>query len=414
MRHISSKLIHGDLDSKNKEKYNSLKTSIYQTASFDFENSNEMEKAFRGETNDYTYSRISNPTVIELQNRLTMLSKSEDTLCVSSGMAAISNVFLTICEKGDNIITSNYLFGNTYSFFTSTLSSFGIETRFVKFDNIEELEQQSDKNTRAIFIEIPTNPQLVIYDIEKIALWAEKKGIILITDNSILTPYIFEAHKYNIDIEIFSNTKFISGGATSIGGTIQIYNSDKWKNIPKLKKEYELYGSKAFYKKLYNEIYRNVGACLSPQSAWLQLLGLETLSLRIDKVNENTLKVAQFLNDHKNVYNTEYPSLKSSKQYDLSQKYMPKGSGCLLNINLKTKENCFNFMDSFKMIRKGTNFCDNKSMVIHPSSTIYWGLDKKLKENMKIYDGTIRLSIGIEHINDIIEELNQGLNSLKM
>lgn len=412
MQHISSKLIHGNIENKITDSHKCLKTPIYQAASFDFDNSSDMEKAFRGENDSFTYSRISNPTVTELQNRLNVLSSAQNTLCVSSGMAAISNVFFTICEKGDNIITSNFLFGNTYSFFTSTLAPFGVETRFVKFDSIDELEQKVDKNTRAIFIEIPTNPQLIIYDIEKIADWAFEKGILVITDNSILTPYIFEANKYKIDIEVFSNTKFISGGATSIGGSIQIYETHKWKNIPKFKKEYESFGTNAFYKRLYNEIYRNIGACLSPQSAWLQLLGLETLSLRVDRVNENTLKVAEFLSNHKSIAKIEYPSLKSSKQYDLSQKYMPKGSGCLINLNLKNKENCFKFMDSLQMIKKGTNFCDNKSMVIHPSSTIYWSLEQKHKEEMEIDDGMIRLSVGIEHINDIIGDLEKALKEL--
>lgn len=412
MRHISSKLIHGNESIESKDKYNSLKTPIYQSASFDFNTSNEMESAFRGESDAYTYSRISNPTVNALQDSIKVLSNADDVICVSSGMAAISNVFFTICQKGENIITSNYLFGNTYSFFESTLSSFGVETKFLDLNSIEEIEKSIDKNTRAIFLEIPTNPQLIIYDIEAISNLAEKNNLLLIVDNSVLTPYLFESKKYKIDIEVFSNTKFISGGATSIGGTILTYESEKWSKIPKLENEYNQFGNKAFIKKLYGEIYRNIGACLSPGNAWLQLLGLETLTLRIDKVNENTLKVAQFLLNNEHVKSVEYSSLDESYQNNLSRKYFPKGAGALINLNLGTKEKCFKFMDSLKMIRRGTNFCDNKSMVIHPYSTIYWSLDDEAKQKMLIDEGLIRLSIGIEHISDLTEDLHQALEKV--
>lgn len=411
MRHLSSLLIHGNKIPVKNDKFNCLKTPIYQSASFDFDNSIEMENAFMGVSDAYTYSRISNPTVDELQERLKTLSGAEDAICVSSGMAAISNVFFTICQKGDNIITSNYLFGNTYSFFASTLDSLGVEAKFIDLNNIEKLKSSIDKNTRAIFLEIPTNPQLVIYDIEKITEWAAENNIIVVVDNSILTPYLFEAKKYKIDIEVFSNTKFISGGATSIGGTILSYNSEKWGSLPKLQNEYKQFGKKAFINRLFREIYRNIGACLSPNNAWLQLLGLETLTLRIDKTNENTLAIAKFLSDNNNIKSIEYPSLESSSQHELATKYFPKGAGPLINMNLGTREKCFKFMDSLEMVRRGTNFCDNKSMIIHPYSTIYWSLDDASKQKMSIDEGMIRLSVGIEHINDLKNDLTQALNN---
>lgn len=412
MKHISSKLIHGKTDEEVVDKLRSLKTPIYETASFDFENSEEMEKAFRGETNAYTYSRISNPTVDQLQQRLKLLSESEETLCVSSGMAALSNVFFTLCTAGDNIISSKYLFGNTYSFFANTLPSFGVEVKFANFENLDEIKKKCNERTRAIFLEIPTNPQLILFDIEKITSWAHNKNIVVVIDNSILTPYLFQAKKYKIDIEIFSNTKFISGGATSIGGTIQIFTSKKWKHVPKLQKEVEQFGNKAFYKRLHREIYRNIGACLSPHSAWLQLLGLETLALRVDKTNENAWAVAQHLENHKKVSKVHYLSLPSSPYYSATKKYFNGEGGCLLNLNLENKQRCYDFMNALKMIRRGTNFCDNKSMIIHPSSTIYWSVEKKEKDEMKIDDGMLRLSIGIEHAQDIIDDLNQALKNI--
>lgn len=411
-QHISSLLIHGKREKETSEKYRSLKMPIYETASFDFENSETMEVAFRGNNDAFAYSRISNPTVAELQQRLKIFSKSEDSLCLSSGMAAISNVFLTLCSNGDNIITSKYLFGNTYSFFAKTLASCGVEARFTDFNDLNEIEKNCNARTRAIFIEIPTNPQLILFDIEKIAKWAEHKNIVLVIDNSILTPYLFQTANYKIDIELFSNTKFISGGATSIGGSIQIFKSNKWRHNPKLQTDYEKYGSRAFFKRLYKEIYRNIGACLSPHSAWLQLLGLETLPLRVDKTNENALQVANHLKGHKKIVKIHYLSLPSSPYYELTRKYFNGTGGCLINLDLGKKQRCYDFMDALKMIRRGTNFCDNKSMIIHPSSTIYWDFDETEKKEMKIGPGMLRLSIGIEHIQDIINDLDQALEKI--
>lgn len=408
MKGLSSKLIHGKIDTDKRDTFRSLKTPIYDTASYDFDNAAEMEQTFRGNTDAYIYSRITNPTVTELQNRMKLFSGAGNALCVSSGMAAISNTILSICEMGDNIISSHYLFGNTYSFFNSTIKSFGIETRFVDLENIEEIEANIDDKTRCIFLEVMTNPQLILFDVEKIAALAKKHQVILIADNSILTPYVFQSQKFDIDVEVLSNTKFISGGATSIGGTVLTFESDKWKNIPKLKPEYEKYGNEAFSKKLGKEIFRNFGGCLSPNSAYLQLLGLETIALRIDKISENALKTAQFLESHAKVKKVDYTSLESSNYYSLANDLFDGKSGCLINFELESENDCFNFIDSLKMIRRGTNFCDNKSMIIHPSSTIYCENSDNDKELMKINNRMIRLSVGLEDIDDIIDDIIQA------
>lgn len=247
MRHISSLLIHGSGETSSTP-HRSLKTPIYETASFDFESAEDAEKSFMGLNDSHAYSRISNPTVTELQERLKLFSGAEQVLCVASGMAAISNVFITLCKSGDNIITSRYLFGNTYSFFARTLNSFGIEARFTDFENLEVLEKNIDGNTRAIFVELPTNPQLILFDIEGIAKIAKEKNVVLVVDNTVLTPYLFPCSEHGVDIEIFSNTKFVSGGATSIGGSILVYKSDKWTANPKLQPEVEKFGTDAFFK----------------------------------------------------------------------------------------------------------------------------------------------------------------------
>jgi len=411
MDHISSLLIHGLKNSSPIDFNHSLKTPIYETASFDFETAEDAEKAFTGETNDFAYSRISNPTVTELQNRLKLFSNAKQCLCVSSGMAAISNVFLTLCSSGDNIITSKYLFGNTLSFFSNTIKSFGIEARFANFENPDSLIEIIDKNTRAIFLELPTNPQLIFFDVPAISKIAKEKEIPLIVDNTVLTPYIFPCKEYNVDIEIFSNTKFISGGATSIGGTILVYETYKWAKNPKLALDYQKYGTDAFYKRLYKEIYRNIGACLSPNNAYLQLLGLETITLRIDRILENTKEVANYLDSHSKIKKVRYGALESNN--DINAMKLTKGrAGCLINMELKNKTECYAFMNKLKMIRRGTNFCDNKSMIIHPASTIYWDFSKEDKQKMQISEAMLRLSVGLENIEDIKADIQQALDSI--
>lgn len=410
MKHISSKLIHGLGIVSGTNNYRSLKTPVYETASYDFETAEQIEAAFRGESDAFVYSRITNPTVSELETRLKLLSGAEHCVCVSSGMAAISNVFLSLCNTGDNIITSRYLFGNTYSFFAKTLNSLGIEARFIGMEDTGELEELIDTNTRAIFLETISNPQLIVFDVPAISKIALKHNIPLVVDNSALTPYIFQCKELKVDIEVFSTTKFISGGATSIGGAILTYPSEKWKFVPKLQSEYSRFANQAFYKKLFKEVYRNIGCCLSPNSAYLQLLGLETLTLRIDKISENALKTAHYLKTHPLVKSVNYSMLHDSPYHDLTLKLLNGKAGCLIGFELETKEMCFSFMNKLKMIRRGTNFCDNKSMIIHPASTIYCDYNQEEKKQMKISDELLRFSVGLENFEDIIGDLELALS----
>ncbi len=412
MRGLNTRLIHGENKDSSQNRIRSLKTPIYHTAAYDFENSDSIENAFKGNDDSFIYSRISNPTVRELEERLKSLAKSETSLCVSSGMAAISTTMLSVCDAGDNIITSKFLFGNTYSLFVNTFKSLGIQVRFVDLENTDEIHENIDNHTRAIFLEIITNPQLIIFDYEKISKIAHDNKVLLIVDNSLLTPYIFKSYNYGVDVEVLSTTKFISGGATSVGGAIFTYESDKWENIPKLEENYKVYGKEALHKKLTKEIYRNLGCCLSPQSAFLQLLGLETLTLRIDKICANTEIVANWLLVQDKIKKVEYSSLKTSGYHDLANKYFNQKAGCLISLTLKNKKHCFDFMDNLKIIKRGTNFCDNKSMIIHPSSTIYCDFMEDVKKSFKIFDNMLRLGVGLEDIDDLINDIKQSLDKL--
>ncbi len=413
MKGFNSKLIHGELDNQSNENFRSLKTPIYDTASYDFKNAEELEEAFHGHGNHFAYSRTANPTVTALQNRLKTMSNAQHCLCVSSGMFAISSAILSLCDSGDNILASQYLFGNTYSLLTKTFKSFGIETRLVDFENLQEVEQNIDQHTRAIFMEIMTNPQLIVYDFESIAQLAALKKIPLIADNTVLTSYGFPCHQYDIDIEVISTSKFVSGGATSIGGALFVHKNTKWQHIPKLKSEVENFGDEAFIKKITTEIFRNIGGCLAPNNAYLKLLGLETLSLRIDKICENTFKTAQFLQKHSKVKGVSYNLLETSPYYERTKKYFKATiGGCLIKLELENKQQAFDFSNALQMIRRGTNFCDNKSMIIHPASTIYCDYSDQERQEMQIYDGTLRLAIGLEDFEDIKDDLEQALERI--
>lgn len=412
MNGISTKLIHGADHGDCQLEHRSLKTPIYQAASYDFEDSESIEQAFLGNKDAFVYSRVSNPTVRELENRLKVLAGAEYSLCVSSGMAAISATILAICDSGDNIVTSRYLFGNTYSLFVTTFKSFGIDVRFADLNDTEDIASQIDDNTRAIFMEVITNPQLFVFDVERISTLAKKKKVLLIVDNSLLSPYIFECRKYGVDVEVTSTTKFISGGATSVGGAIFTYESDKWSHIPKLKENAEKFGQGALHKKLTKEVYRNLGCCLSPQNAFLQLLGLETLTLRIDKICDNATLVSEWMEDQPLVQGVEYSALQSSPYFTLAQTYFGGKAGCLICFQLKDKNQCFKFMDALKVIKRGTNFCDNKSMIIHPSSTIYCELNDEEKEALCIDENAMRLGVGLEDVQDVIDDISQALSLL--
>lgn len=408
MKNLTSKLIHGNIEDQN-DVFRSLKTPIYDSNAFYFESSEQIADAFQGKIDAYMYSRSANPTVSELEKRLTILSGGLSTVCTSSGMFAISSALLSVCAPGDHIISSPYLFGHSYSLLNSTFAELGINTSFVNIESIEELEHAITDKTRVIFLENIANPQLIVFDVDAIAAVAKKHNILLVIDNTLATSYIFNCQEHGVDIEVLSTTKAISGGATSVGGAVILHKSDKWKHIPKMAEFYENFGATALIKKIRKGIYRNLGGNMAPHNAYLQLLGLETLTLRIDKFVENATTVAEYLQNHSKIKKVSYPGLNNSKYNKLINTQYKGKAGCLINFEMKDKQACFDFMDKLKMIRRATNFCDNKSLVIHPASTIYAEYTSAERDLLLIHDSMIRLSVGIENVQDIIADLEQAL-----
>lgn len=407
---FTTKAVHGG--KRFEDAHKALRPALYDSAAFEFETSKDLQLAFEGRKNAHSYSRISNPTVSEFEIRIQDLSGALGVLALSSGMAAISNISFALASSGTNGVISKTLFGNSVSFFKETLSSWGFESRFVDMADEEELEGAIDDQTRFVFLEVISNPQMEVADIEKIVAIAEKKNVPVILDGTITTPYLFNAKEAGVAVEIISSTKYISGGATSTGGLILDYGKYSWSKFPGLEKWFKSYGPFALIAKLRREVYRNVGACLAPHNAWLQILGLETLALRIERSCDNALAIAKWLEKNEKVKRVDYPGLTSSKYHDIAKKQFENRYGGLLTFDLENREAAFKFMDSLILIRRATNLNDNKTLIIHPSSTIFAEYSMEEKENMGVRDSLIRLSVGIEDTEDLLEDIKKALEKL--
>lgn len=404
---FSTRVIHTDY--LKKDAHNALQMPIYSNAAFQFDSAELMEDAFLGRSPDHAYSRISNPTVENFENRIRAITGALNVTALSSGMAAISNVFLTIAKSSDNIVTSKHLFGNTYSFLTSTLEAFGVEIRFCDLTNVDEVYNAINERTIAVYFETITNPQLEVADIGLLSKVAKEHGILLIADTTLTPPNIFNAGKLGVDIEVISSTKMITGGATSMGGLILDYGKFDWTRFNKLSELAKRFGPFTFNAKLRKEIFRNLGACLSPYHAYLQSLGLETLSLRFDKAGSNCLFLAEYLQSEKKIANVNYPGLKTSKYHDVSKNQFGKHPGAMLTFNFSKKEECFVFLNKLKLISRATNIYDNRSLIMHPASTIYCDYPPEKRVELGVSDTLIRLSVGIEDFEDLKNDIHSAL-----
>ncbi len=410
MTAFATKAIHGSLVKP--EAHGSLRPPVYDSVAFEFADSHEIQLAFEGRKPAHAYSRITNPTVDEFEQRVRILADALGVIAVSSGMAAISNVIMALAETGANIVTTRWIFGNTYSLFEQTFRPWGLETRYVDMDDVKAIDAAIDDKTRAIFLEVITNPQLQVADIDAIAAIAHGHGVPVVLDGTVTTPYLFRSRDHNVDVEVISSTKYISGGATSMGGLILDNGLFDWKRNPKLEPYAKKFGPGALLAGLRREVYRNAGACQSPHNAYLQTLGLETLSLRIEKSTANTLAIAQWLEKQGKVRSVNYPGLASSTYAKRAAQFFPRGAGGILTLDLASREQCYAFQDALKLIRRATNVNDNKTLILHPASTIFCEFDDAQKQSMGVRGTMLRLSVGIEEMEDLIEDLERGLAAL--
>lgn len=408
MKDVSSqtKILHTPFQKP--DVYNSLSIPVYQSVAYEFESAEAMSDAFCGRTADHTYSRITNPTVQYFEDRVKQITDAYSVTAVNSGMAAISNVFFGIAYQGANIVTSPHLFGNTYSFFARTLAGFGVEVRFCDLTDPEVVRSNIDNNTCAVFLEIITNPQMEVADLKQLSTIAKEHEIPLIADTTIIPFSSFRAKDWGINIEIVSSTKYISGGATSLGGLIIDYAQFDWNRSPVLS---SIAGNakQAFTTRLRKEIHRNVGAYMTPQVAYMQSLGLETLTIRYERQSATCLTLAKRLQTVEGILSVNYTGLSDNAYYNLSTTQFGANPGAMLTIDLVDREACFSFLNRLKIIRRATNLFDNKTLAIHPASTIYGTFTEEERRSMDVSQRTIRLSIGLEDIEDIYADIIQAL-----
>lgn len=405
---FDTRALHGP--DRQRDSHNCTRYPIYAGAAFNFESAEEMEDAFLYRRPSHVYSRITNPSVEIFERTLTMLENGFGGIALSSGMAATTNALLTLVNQDDNIIASRYLFGNTLSLLERTFKGFGVQTRFVDVNDEKSLKNAIDQNSRVIFCETITNPQMNVSDFSTISRIAQKYDLAVVVDNTVTTPYLFNAKKHGVNVVVHSTTKYISGGATSVGGAIiDLGNYDWTKN--RVLQKYHDRGAFAFLARLRKEVYRNFGACMSPQTAYLQTLGLETLSLRILKSCENALKTARFLEKSPQVTAVNYPGLESSGFYHLAKKQFNGAAGGVISFELEDKKRAFNFINSLHLIKRATNINDNKSLIIHPATTIFSDFSEEEKKAVGVTDRLVRLSMGIEDVRDLIDDISQALSS---
>ena len=410
MNGFTTRAVHGF--SLKKDPHGSLRMPVYDNAAFEIGPSRDLELAFAGKKAAHAYSRITNPTVEDFEQRIRILTGAFGVIAVSSGMAAIANTIMTLAEKGSNIVTSRFLFGHSISLFETTFKRWGLETRYVDMLDLSAVKNAIDDKTSLIFLEVITNPQLEIADLKAISSVASDRNIPVVLDGTLTTPYMIRSKDFGIAVEIISSTKYISGGATSVGGLIIDNGIFNWSNFPLLADDAVRVGPGAFISRLRREVYRNFGACLSPHNAWLQALGLETMALRIERSCKNALALAVFLKGHTKVKSVNYPGLPDSPFHEIAQRQFNNLFGGILTFELEGKNESFQLMDSLQLIKRATNLNDNKSLIIHPASTIFADNTIEEKSGMKVSEGLIRLSAGIEDIDDIINDLNQGLEKL--
>jgi O-acetylhomoserine (thiol)-lyase len=392
-----------------KDPHNALAMPVYESVAFEFASAEDIAANFRGELPAHTYSRTSNPTVEYFETKVKSLTGAHQVLALSSGMAAISAAILAVCKHGDNIISGNHLFGHSLALFEHSLLAYGLETRFVDTTKTELIEPLIDKNTRAIYFETVTNPQLEIADISRLTEIANKHGILLVADSTITPPTIFNSKSLGVHVEVMSATKFISGGATAVGGIIIDNGLYDWEKNPNCQTFAKKFGKDAFIARLRKNYYRNLGMPMTAHTANYMIAGLDILELRVERCYQNCLKLGEFFQQNPKVIRVDYPGLKDFPFYELAVSQFSGVPGTVMTFDLESQEECYRFMNRLKIIRRATNLNDNKSLIIHPYSTIYTEFPETERLNMGIRPTMMRLSVGIEGADDLIADILQAL-----
>ena len=398
---------------------------IYQTTSFVFDDTQEGAELFALQKAGNIYTRITNPTTSAFEERIAALEGGVGALATASGMAAITYTILALAHAGDHVVAASTIYGGTFNLLKETLPRYGITTTFVDIDNLEEVEAAIKDNTKLVLIETLGNPVINIPDIEKIAEIAHKHQIPLVADNTFATPYLINVFSHGVDIAVHSATKFIGGHGTTIGGVIVDSGKFDWAvsgKFPQLVEEDPSYhnisytrdvGAAAFIVAARVQLLRDMGAALSPFNSFLLLQGLETLSLRVERHVQNAEKIVDFLVNHPKVEKVNYPKLPDSPYHALAEKYLPKGVGSIFTFHVKGGEaEARKVIDNLEIFSNLANVADAKSLVVHPATTTHAQLSDSDLEAAGVTKNQIRLSIGLENVDDLIEDLSLALEKI--
>lgn len=398
---------------------------IYQTTSFVFDDTQEGAELFALQKAGNIYTRITNPTTSAFEERIAALEGGVGALATASGMAALTYTILGLAHAGDHVVAASTIYGGTFNLLKETLPRYGITTTFVDIDNLQEVEAAIGENTKLVLIETFGNPVINIPDIEKIAEIAHKQQIPLVADNTFATPYLINVFSHGVDIAVHSATKFIGGHGTTIGGVIVDSGKFDWaasEKFPQFVNEDPSYhnlsytrdvGAAAFIVAARVQLLRDMGAALSPFNSFLLLQGLETLSLRVERHVQNAEKIVDFLVNHPKVEKVNYPKLPDSPYHALAEKYLPKGVGSIFTFHVKGGEaEARKVIDSLEIFSNLANVADAKSLVVHPATTTHAQLSDSDLEAAGVTKNQIRLSIGLENVDDLIEDLRLALEKI--
>ena len=397
---------------------------IYQTTSYVFHNAQHASDRFHLKDAGNIYGRLTNTTQGVFEDRVAALEGGVGGLAVASGAAAVTYAITNLAYAGDHVVATDTIYGGTYNLLKHTLSKYGIDTTFVNPDDYDALESAIKPNTKLVYIETLGNPNSNISDIERSAEIAHKHGIPLVIDNTFGTPYLINPIKHGADIVVHSATKFIGGHGSSLGGVIvdggkfDYFQNDKFPGFTKPDASYHglVFGKllAPFVTRVRALLLRDEGACISPFNAWILLQGLETLSLRVERHVFNTLKVIDYLKTQPLVKKINHPSLPDHPNHDLYERYFPNGAGSIFTFEIEGGQQvAWNFIDHLKIFSDLANVADVKSLVVHPKSTTHSELSDEEASEQGIFDGTIRLSIGTEHYQDLIDDLDQAFKAVK-
>ncbi len=408
---FNTALLHGDF--RGDKVTGSTLTPIYQSSAFEHKTAEELEKIFHNQAPGYSYTRIANPTIDAFEKRMTALEGGVASVACASGMAALYNAFCNILRAGDEIVSSASLYGGSIDLFRD-LESFGITTRYVENNNWEQFQEATNEHTRLYFAETIGNPRLDVTDIKTLSELAHKNCVPLIIDNTVATAYLVKPLSLGADVVVNSTSKYINANSSAISGVITDGGKFKW-NIEKYPgmKDFKKFGPFAYTAKLRNGLFRNTGACLSPQNAFYNSIGMETLGLRMERICSNAKKLAEFFNSEYSDITVNYPGLENSKWHDIAKEQFGENAGGIITIRTGSKEKAFGIINALQLPLIVSNIGDTKTLVIHPESTLNVHSTEEEKKTAGVFDDLIRISVGIEDIEDLIEDFRQAINSVE-